>query len=81
MLDEQAGNRGLSLERELLVFQVQHKVVLNDRKEMKLARQLSQPGEKGRRKGGTRRRRKGGRGGGKGERESSCGEMFSLCRR
>ena len=73
MLDEQAGNRVIGIERELLVFQVQHKVVLNDRKEMKLARQLSQPGEKGRRKGG--------RGGGKGERESSSGEMFSLCRR
>ena len=51
------GTRVLSLERELLVFQVQHKVVLNDRKERKLARQLSQPGEKGRRKG------EGGRGG------------------
>ena len=73
------GTRVLSLERELLVFQVQHKVVLNDRKERKLARQLSQPGEKGRRKGGEGG---GGRGGGQGERESSSsGEMFSLCRR
>ena len=34
------------------MFQVQHKVVLNDRKERKLARQLSQPGEKGRGGGG-----------------------------
>ena len=70
------GTRVLSLERELLVFQVQHKVVLNDRKERKLARQLSQPGEKGRRKGGEE-----GGGGGKGTRGSSGGEMFSLCRR
>ena len=34
------------------VFQVQHKVVLNDRKERKLTRQLSQPGEEKRRRGG-----------------------------
>ena len=37
------------------MFQVQHKVVLNDRKERKLARQLSQPGEEGEGEGERRR--------------------------
>ena len=46
------------------VFQVQHKVVLNDRKERKLTRQLSQPGEEKRR-----------RGGGEGEEERSSDEI------